>query len=130
MSQVLYKLEKVLDNIGTRAGKAEANGRDVSAVKTAITDAQNAIATSRTAIQTQAGKTYTIVINTENTLRQDVGQARQALHTDLVKIRDTVKAAYDAVRKAATTLAQIQNVDNLEVSSGVEATTTPTSSNQ
>ncbi len=126
-SQVLEQIEKVLDKISGRTAKAEANGRDVSAVKSAISEAQNSIAASRSAVQTQAVKTYTITITTENALRQDVGKARQALHADLVKVEDTVKAAREAVRKAATTLAQIPNVNDLEVSSGAEATTTPTS---
>lgn len=124
-SAVLEKLEKILANIGNRAGKAEANGKDVSAVKTAITDATNAIAAARLAIQTQAGKTYKIEINTEDKLRVDVGNARQALHADLVAVQDKVKAAREAVHKAATTLAQIQGVDKLEVSTST-ATATPT----
>lgn len=129
-SQVLVQIEKVLDGVSSRASKAEANGRDISAVKSAVSEAQNLIAASRKAIEAQIGKTYTITITTENALRQDVGKARQALHADLTKVQEAVKAAREAVRKAATTLAQIPNVNDLEVSSGVEATTTPTSTGQ
>lgn len=129
-SQVLDQIEKVLDKIGSRTAKAKANSRDVSTVETAITEAEKVIAASREAVKTQAGKTYTITITTETALRQDVGKARQALHADLVKVQDSVKAAREAVRKVATTLAQIPNVNDLEVSSGAEATTTPTSTGQ
>ncbi|MDP3014925.1 MAG: hypothetical protein Q8N28_00655 [bacterium] len=123
-SAVLEKLEKVLDRISNRAAKAEVNGRDISAVKTAITEATNSIALSRTAIQNQVGKVYTPVINTENTLKTDIGKIRQALHSDLAGVQETVKIAREAVRKAATTLAQIPKFDELEVATSTTATTT------
>ena len=129
-SQVLEQIEKVLDKISGRSAKAKDNGRDVSTIETVITEAEKVIAASREAVKTQAGKTYIITITTETALRQDVSKARQALHADLVKVEDTVKAAREAVRKAATTLAQIPNANDLEVSSGAEATTTPTSTGQ
>ncbi|KKR89118.1 MAG: hypothetical protein UU85_C0003G0035 [Candidatus Wolfebacteria bacterium GW2011_GWA2_42_10] len=128
-SDVLEKLEKVLDRIGSRADKAEAHGLDISAVRTAITEANNVIAASRAAIAAQAGKTYTIIISTEAALRTDVGKTRQVLHDDLTKVQETVKAAREAVKKAAVTLAQIPRVDELEVATST-ATSTATSSNQ
>lgn len=116
-SENLNKLEKVLTNIGLRADKAAANGVDVSTVKTAIDSANAAIAESRTAISAQAGKIYSIVVNTEATLRQDVGKTHQELKADLDKVRATVEKAKQAVRNAAVTLAQIPKVDELEVNS-------------
>lgn len=120
---VLEKLEKVLNNISTRAEKAKANGKNIDAVNSAITAAQTAIAQSRSAIQIQAGKTYVLTINAEATLKTDVGKTRQALHADLTTVQKTVEAAHKAVRKAAATLAQIPKVDDLEVTA-----TTPTPS--
>lgn len=124
-SAVLEKLEKVLDRISNRAAKAEANGRDISAVKTAITEATNAIALSRTAIQNQTVKVYAPVISTESALKTDIGEIRKALHNDLAGVQETVKTAQEAVKKAATTLAQIPKVDELEVT--VSTPETPTS---
>ncbi|MEK7168222.1 MAG: hypothetical protein AAB707_00740 [Patescibacteria group bacterium] len=123
-SAVLEKLEKVLDRISNRAAKAEANGRDISAVKTAITEAANTIALSRTAIQNQAGKVYAPIISTESALKTDIGKIRQALHSDLAGVQETVKTSREAVRKAATILAQIPKVDELEVETSTTATTT------
>lgn len=120
-SAVLEKLEKVLDRISNRAAKAEANGVDITAVKTAITEATSAIAVSRTAIVNQAGKVYTPVIDTESTLKTDIGKIRQALHADLTGVEETVKASREAVHKAAVVLAQIPKVNELEVET---ATTT------
>ena len=93
-----------MERIGSRADKAEANGRDVSSVRTLITEATGAINAARQAIQEQSGKTYIIAVNTEEFLKTDVGRTRQALHTDLVKVRQVVFAARDAVRKAAVAL--------------------------
>ena len=139
-SAVLEKLEKVLDRISGRSAKAEANGRDISAVKIAITEATNAIALSRTAIQNQAGKVYALIIststvaitntstssiaNTESVLKIDVGEIRKALHRDLDSVQKTVKTAQEAIRKAATTLAKIPKVDELEVEISTPATST------
>ncbi len=133
---VLNQLEKVLNNIGSRADKAEGAGHDVSVVRTAIADAQKAIDLSREAVKIQAGKTYPIVIssstlsvsNSSSTLstklKVDVGKARQMLHTDLVAVRATVFAARDAVHKAAQALAQIQGVDDIEIDIDGNATST------
>ncbi|MEK7574449.1 MAG: hypothetical protein AAB514_02900 [Patescibacteria group bacterium] len=121
-SAVLEKLEKVLERISGRAAKAEANGVDIAAVKTAITEATSAISASRTAITNQAGKVYALVIDAENTLKIDVGKIRQALHDDLAGVQETVKTAREAVRKAATILAQIPKVNELEIEA---ETTTP-----
>lgn len=104
---VLDKLSEVLVRISERADRAEERGVDVSVVRTAIDTANGAITAAKSAVETQSGKTYTIQVGTESTLKVDVGKARQALHNDLVAVRSTVKAAHEAVRNAATTLAQL-----------------------
>jgi len=57
-----------------------------------------------------------------------VGKIRQALYNDLMAVQKTVKAVQEAVRKAATTLAQIPKVDELEIATSTapasEGTTT------
>lgn len=123
-SDVLERLEKVLSNIASRADKASASGVDVSAVRTAITDTQNAISVSRQAIEAQAGKTYKITITTETGLRQDVGRARQRLRDDLVKVRDIIFTSREAVKKAATILVQIPKINEIEVDLSQPATST------
>ena len=92
-SAVLEKLEKVLDRISNRAAKAEANGVDIAAVKTAVAEATSAIAASRTAIVNQTGKVYTPVIGAEDALKTDIGKIRQALHDDLTVVQETVKTS-------------------------------------
>lgn len=128
-TDVLDQMDKVLQNIGSREAKVGAAGKDVSVVTADIAAAQSAIAAARAAIVTQTGKTYVLAISQENTLRMDVGKARQALGTDLKVVQDKVSAAHDAIRKAATDLAKIPGVDDVDVQASA-ATTTATSSNR
>jgi hypothetical protein len=114
-SDVLEKMEKILDNIASRADKAEVHELDVSAVRTAINDVHGVITSARTAVEAQAGRVYSFDVITEENLRTDVGEVRQMLHGDLTAVKETVQAAHVFVRNAATTLAQIPRVDNLEV---------------
>lgn len=120
-SAVLEKLEKSLDRISNRAAKAEANGVDIATVKTAITEATNAISASRTAIANQAGKVYALVVNTEDSLKIDIGKIRRAFHDDLTGVEETVKTAREAVRKAAVVLAQIPKINELEVATTTQS---------
>ncbi|MBI2099400.1 hypothetical protein HYT45_03255 [Candidatus Uhrbacteria bacterium] len=122
-SAVLDQIEKVLERVGKRAERAEERGLDVAAVKSAEEAAKAAIAASREAIKTQAGKTYKIEITTEMGLKQAVQKARQALHADLKKVEETVKAAREAVRKAAVALAQVPRVDEPESPTSTPPTT-------
>ena len=114
-TNVLDQIDKMLDRVESRTDKAEANGLDVSTVRPEITNAENAIAAARAAVEAQAGKVYEVQITgSETTLRADVGKTRQELHEDLTGVRDLVKAAREAVRNAAVTLAQIPRVNDNE----------------
>lgn len=110
-SNALEKLDEIMLKISSRADKAESRGLDVSAARGALTEAKNAIAVSRAAIEMQSGKVYSINITSEEALKNSAVTARKALHDDVIKVFDTVKMAREAVKKAATTLAQIPKVD-------------------
>ena len=122
-SNVTDHLEVIVVKIEERTAQAETRGRDGSGVKNAVADAKSALAASRTAVATQAGKTYSIAVSTEDALRVEVGKARKALHDDLASVRDTVKNAREAVHKAAVALAQAARAENRQ------ATTTPSAAN-
>lgn len=142
--EYLNKLDEILTRIGTRTLKAEQAGKNVDAVKTASADATNAIAAARLAVATQAGKVYTFSVplavssSTASStatssvmyLKDNVFQARQKLHDDLVALRDKVFAARDAVHKAAVELGKIEGIDDLGNGTSTAtstATSTPTS---
>ena len=123
--KVLEQIEDVLSRVATRTDKAAVAGANVTAVREAIVKAQAAIASARATATAQAGKTYQITVTGDNNLRVDVGKARQALHADLVSVREAVKAAHMAVRDAAVFLAKIPKVNEAEVpTNGQSATTT------
>lgn len=112
-SNLLDQLDKILVKINERVEIVAVNGRDVTLARTAMENARTAIAAAREAIVVQSGKVYAIGITTEDKLGADVGKTRQLVHTDIVGVREKVKAAREAVHKAAVTLAQIPRVDEL-----------------
>ena len=107
MTRHLTKIEEVLNRIEARALEVEKNGKDISAVKTAITTARTTIVASQTAVSAQAAKTYTIDITTEDKLGSAVSAARTALAEDLQTTHQTVVTARKAVRDVLTALAKI-----------------------
>jgi DNA repair exonuclease SbcCD ATPase subunit len=122
---VLDHLEKVLERIESRTAKAKLNGKDVSSVEAAIEKAHQAINAAREAVKVQAEKVYQPPqITSEGNLKLDVGNLRKQLHDDLKAVEKLVKDARDAVRQAAVAVAQIPRVDELEVPTTTEETTT------
>ena len=122
--ETLNRLDAMLGSVTTRADKAEVAGLDVASVRTALTEAGDALARARAAVAEQAGKSYAFTVAAEDTLRSDVGAARNHLHTDLSAVREEVKAVHEAIRKAAVTLAQLPGVDDIEVEPETEPTST------
>ncbi len=126
-SDMLDKMSAVLVKIGDRVNKASQQGYDVSSVRTAIDNANKAIVAARSAIVTQSGKTYVIKITTETGLKGSVGKARDALHTDLVVVKNAVQSANEAVRKAAVVLGQLRGQSpSPSLTPSVSPTPTPT----
>lgn len=111
-SDVLDKLSDILIKIGGRTDKLSANGVDVASVKNLMDTASTTISSARAAIAVQAAKVYTLNVTTEANLKTDVGKTRQALHSDLVKLRDVVFSARDAVHNAAQELGKVATSTN------------------
>jgi len=105
--RVLNRLEAILQKIKTRTSQAKANGKDVYKVETAISSAQIALDSAKTAVNDQAKKEYTININTETTAKNDVGAAVSGLQNDLMNTMRLVIDARHAVYKAATELVKV-----------------------
>lgn len=121
-SLVVDKLEKILANIELRVDKVQSASLDVTSVRANIIEAENAIASARTAIEKQAGNIYVVALTTENNLGQDLKTAREKLFNDLNVLREMIIKVRNAVHKSATTLAQIKGID--KVDNGATSTST------
>ena len=108
----LDKLSEILERIKTKLEALEAEGSDISVATELVTNAESAIASATTAVEAQAGKTYTLEIEDEKTLGQVVRSAIQQFKTDLRTTLAVVTGARDAVRQAARGLAQINAASN------------------
>lgn len=123
-SNVLNQIEEVLKKVGTRVDNAAARGIEVGAVRTNMVAVQTAITTARAAIVTQSTKVYTVTVTTEGKLKNDTGVTRKALQNDLSVVQNLVKAAHEALRKAAVSLAQVPRINDTNGSATSTATTT------
>lgn len=117
----INKIEEVLIAIESRADKATANGIDVSNIRALIATAEVAISDARNAITNQTGKTYTVSIVDESTVKTSLKNTRDLLKKDIDAMNVSIKTAHESVRKTATALKSIPKVD-------IEVTTTETSS--
>jgi len=141
-TDVLNRLDAVLQKIQVRADKASANGQDITSVTAAIKSAQSAISAARTAVVAQAQKTYTVDttavsagVSSSSTqtgqdqliknLRSQFKTAKEQLFKDLFALRDgAMKNAREAVKNAFKSLSEIPSVDKEPEASS----TSPTSS--
>lgn len=102
MTKHLGQMEDILERIQDRINEGSATG-DLSPAQTAVDTAKSAIETAKAAVEAQAEKEYTIVVNTETTVKTDAQTQRDALHTDLKATHDLVVAARKAVANAIST---------------------------
>ncbi|MEA3398982.1 MAG: hypothetical protein U9R00_00510 [Patescibacteria group bacterium] len=114
-ANIVDQIEEILLNVESRTDKAILNGKDITNVEVKITEAETVISTARDMIAEQASKVYEINVVDEETLREVVKEVRESLRTDLTEIKNSVKDAHIAVRDATISLAQIPNIDKLEV---------------
>lgn len=119
---VINRLEEILQNVASRADKAELNGKNITTIKSDIAAAQAIIASARAKIMAQSAKTYAITVTGEANLQKDVRTTRDSLYNDLRVAQNAVSAVREVIQKAAVDLAKIPGVNTLEVGS---STTTP-----
>lgn len=123
---VLDQIEKVLGSIEIQADKMQANGQDVSKVRTAIDSAAKAIADARTAVVVQSKKTYTPTITSETTVQADLKKARESLNSDLKAVREVIKKSHEAVVSSLHELRNVKPLPSATPSPIPSATTSPT----
>lgn len=109
----LTKMESLLAKFTAQEATLKAAGEDTTALAAAITSAQIAVATAKTAVNTQASKEYVINITSEKALRTNVGSTVSQFRVDSRTTRQTVIAARTAVVKAATEWTKL-TVDSMD----------------
>lgn len=100
MLKHLSRMSSILDKLEARVNKGTPDIKGVSAAKTAIASAKEAIATATASVKKQAEKDYTIVVSSESTVKKDAKKAREQLHNDLKAVREQVIGAKQAVSNA------------------------------
>lgn len=106
----IEKMESIIERLNLKIVEAEGLGKDVSAAKSLITQAEAAIADAKSAVTEQAGKDYTPEITDETTLGEVVSTAMTQLRTDLSALHTKVIAAKQSVITAATEVAKLRPV--------------------
>lgn len=106
MSDMLTKLADILTNITNRAATAQANGKDVTSVTTAVARAQQAITDAQAAVAAQAGTSCVLMFKSETSVKADVGYTISMMESTLKGTYTKVLAARTAVVGALKALAQ------------------------
>lgn len=115
LSEVLTKLNGILDRFEEILQKAKDNGKDTSPADTAIAEAAAAIEAAQAAVAEQAGKDYVITINTEENLKINVGETNNQLRSDIKSVQQKVLAAKDAVKKVARAMHELRKAGIISV---------------
>lgn len=108
-STALDRLDTILGKIETRL---QNYGGDTSEIDSAITDAKDAIATARDAVDTQAQKDYVLQITDESTLGSGMRTLISQFHDDLKTTRETVSTAWQAVHDVFVAVMRVTNQGN------------------
>lgn len=112
-SVVLTQLDAALAKISKDTDATEAVGLDVTHVRGAIEYAKSDIEKAHSMIFAQSARTYLISVENEDTLKRDVGNARQSLRNDLKSVEETVKAAQTSIQDTAYLLDRLPEMSGL-----------------
>ncbi len=108
MTSNLEKLTSLITSFEEKVVKAKAAGQDTTSAEAAISSAKTALASAKTAVAAQLIKDYTITINTENTLRNDVGAVMSQFRSDMQTTHKAVVDAKQAVMQVAKEMAKLR----------------------
>lgn len=100
MSAVLEKLASILARSEARVSDAKSRGINTTAAESAIAIAKQKIDQAKSSLESQAGQTYSLEIQSETTLKATVGQTVSELESDLKSAHALVVAAKQAVSDA------------------------------
>lgn len=90
MANTLTRISTALEKLKTWVAEQETAGKDVTSLKQAITETETAWTAADAAVKDQADNDYTIVVNTESTVKTDAQTARNSLQNDLKSVHDQI----------------------------------------
>lgn len=105
--RVLDRLLAILAKIETRAEKLKEEGKDTSSVVQAISSAQSAVDNAEVVVETQKEKTYQIIVQSDNSAKDDIYAVKEQLRNDLLSVQASVKAARGSVHDALLQLVSL-----------------------
>lgn len=108
MTEHVERLQRVLDNISTKAAALKTQGQNTTTVDADITAAQAAIDAAKQAISDQAAKDYVVTITAN--LKGGASTTMRQFIADLKATFQKILAAKTAVRKAHTDMAKLMGV--------------------
>ncbi|QQS38713.1 hypothetical protein IPM62_05000 [Candidatus Woesebacteria bacterium] len=106
---VLDRLDQLASKMSSRADRLEEEGKDVNAVRVAVSDAHSKILAARKAIETQAANEYVIELSDEAEIKTNVQIVTDKLRQDLEKVKMAVVEAREACRIAIDALKVIED---------------------
>lgn len=123
MTEHITRLQRVLDNISTKAAALKSQGQNTTTVDADILAAQTALDAAKQAVLDQAAKDYVVTITAN--LRGGASSTMRQFIADLKATFQKILAAKTAVRKAHTDMAKLMGV---KVSPTASVSRTPTPS--
>lgn len=92
----------ILADLEERVKEAEAAGRDTQEAQAAIDQAKQVLADARSAVETQAQKTYTVEVTSEYAIGQDLRKVRNQMNLDLKAVHIRLKQVKEAIQNAVS----------------------------
>lgn len=104
MNKNLGTLANLLTRVKNIASEAATKGKDVTAIESAIDQAESTIVSAQELINTQAGNDYTLVVSSETKVKDDAKAKRDQLEQDLKTAHQGMLDARAAVVSTVNTL--------------------------
>lgn len=108
MTEIIEKLKNILSKISEKVAVLKTEGKDTTALDSAIDEAEAAIVAAEAAVTVQAGKEYVITLGSESALRITVGSVVSSFRGDLRVLHQAITKAKQAVMKAAREVARLR----------------------
>lgn len=112
MNNALTRFTAILSDLSTKSATLKSQGKNTTALDSAITSAQTAVANAQAAVTVQKAKTYSANISDETLLRSPIAQMVLQFKSDILSTYQLVLTAKQAVVAALKEYEKLQPVNN------------------